>query len=68
MWQEVSESRTFLKFPDGHHAMVGWKLPDAQRFVVTHSGTDGQQRMSSEAPDFPLHMTLKHIKHNTHFN
>ena len=59
----VYSAGTFLKLADGHHAVVAGGFPDAQGFVVTHSGTHREQGVRSKPPHLTFHVTLhKHIQ------
>lgn len=54
---------TLLQFTHCHHAVVR-QLPDAQRPVVAHGGTQREQRVGGQAPHLPFHVTLGRQSHD----
>lgn len=56
---------TSLQLADGHHAVIGRRLPQSQRLIVADGGADGEEGVRGQTPDLSLHVTL-HTHTHTH--
>ena len=59
IWWETNTSSWFLQEFYVQHFVFGWQVPDPESLVITHCGTVWFLRMSGQAPQFTVHMTLK---------
>lgn len=55
---------TSLQLADGHHAVIGRRLPQSQGLIVADGGTDGEEGVRGQTPDFSLIVAL--CKTHTH--
>ena len=57
---------TSLQLADGHHAVIGRRLPQSEGFIVADGGADGEEGVGGQTPNLALHVTLQtHIHTST---
>lgn len=54
---------TSLQLADGHHAVTGGRLPQAERFIVADGDADRKEGVGGQTPNLSLHVTLDTRKH-----